>query len=155
MRGFLQAHPNGSAAFVHRVSSSKFDLWNDDPRMISHVTLPSCGYFQKRGWHPVVVPSEHFAPWVLRNSGAEAGLKGSLAAALTPAGRPAAVACPFDTHTLYGASRRCARYDYNSAAGDKRLPLFEVRSSGSQQEVWQRQRCVQLGSLCAAQMWLE
>jgi len=144
-------------SLLRRGSIGRFRLKSvgDRARIAGCRLCGSGGYFQKRGWHPVVVPSEHFAPWVLRNSGAEAGLKGSLAAALMPAGRPAAVACPFDTHTLYGASRRCARYDYNSAAGDKRLPLFEVRSSGSQQEVWQRQRCVQLGSLCAAQMWLE
>ena len=166
MRGFLQAHPSGSAAIVHRVDVAKFDLRDDDTRTVSHVTLPSCGYFHHRGWHAGVgtVPFEHFAPWVLCSTGGARGdLAGSLAAApawvmqssedaaagleSSPAGaaapspenagapapaeaepsQPPVLACPFDTHTLYDASRRCAGYDYNSAAGDQLVPLFEVR----------------------------
>ncbi len=168
MRGFLQAHPDGPAAFVHRVDVAKFDLRDDDTRTVSHVTLPSCGYFHHRGWRAGVgtVPSEHFAPWVLRNTGGArgdlagslaaapawvmqsnedpaAGLEGSPAVAAAPApeyvgapapaeaepSQPLVLACPFDTDTLYDASRRCAGYDYNSAAGDLLVPLFEVRSA--------------------------
>ena len=150
MRGFLHAHPNGSAAFLHRVSAfAKFKLSEDDPRPISHVTLPSCAYFQHRGWNPRVVPLENLAPGLVRaRSGETQGgaAEGSLAAALATApeaaaaagaaagtagaGGPAAQECAFDMHTLYDASRRCARYNYNSAPGDQPLPLFEVRLAG-------------------------
>lgn len=126
MRGFLQAHPNGSAAFLHRVSASKFDLADDNPRLSSHVALPSCHYFEQRGWHPYVVPAANFVPQPLRSSGAST--KGGLAATLA-ATSSAAESCPFDTHTLYDAARRCARYDYNTADGEQLVPLFEVRQA--------------------------
>ena len=47
-RGYLQPHPNGSAMFVHRVAAAKFELGSDDPKPITHVTVPSCNYFGEK-----------------------------------------------------------------------------------------------------------
>ena len=47
-RGYLQPHPNGSAMFVHRVGTAKFELGSDDPKPITHVTVPSCNYFGEK-----------------------------------------------------------------------------------------------------------
>lgn len=47
-RGYLQPHPNGSAMFVHRVAAAKFEVGSDDPKPITHVTVPSCNYFGEK-----------------------------------------------------------------------------------------------------------
>lgn len=127
MRGFLQPHPNGTAAVLHRVSGAKFDLWNEDPRLISHVTLPSCRYFHHKGWSPEVVPRQHLAPEMLNSNGKPGtSTKSTLGADAPQAGEE----CPYDMHTLFDAARRCYHYNYNSATGDQLLPLFEVRLTG-------------------------
>jgi len=50
-RGFLQHHPNGSIAFLHRTSEAKYKAHSSTPRGFSRILLqPSCQWSQKY-WH--------------------------------------------------------------------------------------------------------
>ncbi|PSC73304.1 hypothetical protein C2E20_3484 [Micractinium conductrix] len=112
-RGFLQAHPNGSSMFVHRVVRAKYEPGKDDLKPITHVTPPSCYYVVEMGWTHGQMPSEHFQPkvWTERTSKA----KGT---------------CRFSMHTMYHAARRCGHYDPDSAPGNQTLPVFEISRDG-------------------------
>ncbi|KAL4419653.1 hypothetical protein ABPG77_000550 [Micractinium sp. CCAP 211/92] len=109
-RGYLQPHPNGSAMFVHRVAAAKFELGSDDPKPITHVTVPSCKYFGEKGWNSELIPRDHFQDKVFVES--KAGV------------------CPFSMHTLYDAARRCGKYDWDEAEGGQQLPVFEIAQKG-------------------------
>jgi hypothetical protein len=50
-RGFLQHHPNGSFAFLHRTSEAKYKAHSDSGRSFSRILLqPSCQWSRKH-WH--------------------------------------------------------------------------------------------------------
>lgn len=50
-RGFIQHHPNGSLAFVHRTSKAKYTAHDGSDRAFSFVLLqPSC-HWSERHWH--------------------------------------------------------------------------------------------------------
>ena len=104
MRGFIHGVPDGSALFVHRVSHSKLNPLDDDPRLISHLAIPSCNFFNYHGWRPDSYPGV-----ILQQP------------------RPLKE-CNATFSALYtDALQRCGGgYDPQSAPGEERPPLFEV-----------------------------
>ncbi|KAL4424078.1 hypothetical protein ABPG75_001379 [Micractinium tetrahymenae] len=109
-RGYLQPHPNGTSMFVHRVAAAKFEITNDDPKPITHVTVPSCNYFGVKGWNSELIPRDHFQAKVFVSGSPEA--------------------CPYSMHTLYDAAKRCGVYDWAKAKGSQQLPVFEISEQG-------------------------
>ena len=109
-RGYLQSHPNGTSMFVHRVANAKFELDSADGKPITHVTVPSCVYFSKRGWNSGAIPFDHFQSHIFSvNSWFHEWRK-----------------CNFDMRNLYSAVRLCGNYDYKQGGGDDKLPVFAV-----------------------------
>ncbi|KAL4424077.1 hypothetical protein ABPG75_001378 [Micractinium tetrahymenae] len=109
-RGYLQPHPNGTSMFVHRVGTAKYEPATDDPKPITHVTVPSCNYFGEKGFIEELIPRDHFQAKVFVSGSPDA--------------------CPYSMHTLYDAARRCGVYDWSSAEGGEQLPVLEIPREG-------------------------
>lgn len=105
--------------FVHRVGAAKLSPGSDDPKPITHVTVPSCYYFHTNGWNEEVINGSHFQPrpFAPPNLGASAGGEGA---------RLATSPCEFSMHSLYDASLSCGGYDFSTANGTTPLPVFKV-----------------------------
>ena len=89
---------------MHRVSDSKFKEWDDDAKLITHVAIPSCQFFEYRGWNP-----ERYPAAILQ--------------------QPRSLQeCNATFSELYtDALQRCGGgYDPQSAPGEELPPLFEV-----------------------------
>ena len=83
--------------------------------------MPSCNYFAEKGWNAGLIDAKHFQPAVFT-----APQQQQQQQQLQRSSGHQAPACPFNAHTLFSASKRCGRYDYDTAAGSEQLPVFEV-----------------------------
>ena len=111
----MQYAPNGSALFIHRISSHKYNPTVEELNPIELVTNPSCRYFQEKGWNPDKIAGDHTLdpPFGIINhamSGERAG-------------------CNYTMHALHQASLLCGGYNSRSSSGDSLLPVFQVRKN--------------------------
>jgi hypothetical protein len=104
VRGFVHFAPNGSALFMHRVSSHKYDPHTVEKKPVSFISLPSCGYFKSQGWNPIHVPSEHAKHPPFDHSSD----------------------CLYNMHNLHESAWRCAYYDTKQDDGSQPVPVFKV-----------------------------
>lgn len=102
-RGFVQHHPNGSVAFVHRTSEAKYRAHSSVGRGFSRLLLqPTCQWSQ-RHWH-------FFSP--------------ALGAARSKVWR--AAKCHFTLWDPAAAKEHCGSNSDAGAGADARPPLLEV-----------------------------